>query len=120
MEMNTEELEKRLAEMEKTKAQKMHAKDRISSEMDALDIEVARQMMKEAGDELAADHTTDMGKKLMLQAMIERVDLFPERLDNGRYVKGVTFKFPVMLEGEMTDQWWYKESTVETVSLIRT
>ena len=166
MEMNTEELEKRLAEMEKTKAQKMRAKDRISSEMDALDIEddaayemeysdlqlrqralyseiadidrmihdtkadlqkqadavatveVARQMMKEAGDELAADHTSDMGKKLMLQAMIERVDLFPERLDNGRYVKGVTFKFPVMLEGEMTDQWWYKESTVETVCLL--
>lgn len=79
---------------------------------------VARQMMKEAGDELAADHTSDMGKKLMLQAMIERVDLFPERLDNGRYVKGVTFKFPVMLEGEMTDQWWYKESTVETVCLL--
>ena len=75
-------------------------------------------MMKEAGDELAADHTSDMGKKLMLQAMIERVDLFPERLDNGRYVKGVTFKFPVMLEGEMTDQWWYKESTVETVCLL--
>ena len=163
MEMNTEELEKRLAEMEKAKAQKMCAKDCIFSEMNASDIEdvvayemensdlqlrqralyseitdidrmihdtkadlqkqsdavatveVARQMMKEAGDELAADHTTDMGKKLMLQAMIERVDLFPERLHNGRYVKGVTFKFPVMLEGEMTDQWWYKESTVEAL-----
>ena len=50
--------------------------------------------------------------------MIERVDMFPERLDNGRYVNGVTFKFPVILEGEMTDQWWYKESTVETVALL--
>ena len=61
---------------------------------------------------------TDMGRKLILQVMIERVHLFPERLDNGRYVKGVTFKFPVMLEGEMTDHWWYKRSPVETVCCL--
>ena len=65
-----------------------------------------------------AEHTLDLGKKLMLQVMVEKVDLFPERLENGRYVKGVTFKFPVMLEGEMTDQWWYKQNTVEAVVLI--
>ena len=166
MQINTDELEKRLEELEKSKSQKMRAKDRLSSEMDALDteddavyemeysdlqlrqkalyaeiaeismmihdtkadlqkqadavttVEVARKLMEEAGNELMAEHTSDLGKKLMLQAMVEKVDLFPERLDNGRYVKGVTFKFPVMLEGEMTDQWWYKHNTVETVVLM--
>ena len=166
MQINTDELEKRLEELEKSKSQKMRAKDRLSSEMDALDteddavyemeysdlqlrqkalyaeiaeismmihdtkadlqkqadavttVEVARKLMEEAGNELMAEHTSDLGKKLMLQAMVEKVDLFPERLDNGRYVKGVTFKFPVMLEGEMTDQWWYKQNPVETVCLL--
>ena len=37
--MDVTELEKRLEELEKTKSQKMRAKDRLSSEMDALDIE---------------------------------------------------------------------------------
>ena len=76
---------------------------------------LARKMMKEAGDDLAADHTTNMGKKLMLQVVIERVNLFQEKQVNGRYVKEVTFKFPVMLEGEVTDHWWYKRSPVESV-----
>lgn len=161
--VNTEEIEKRIANLEKERAIKERAKDKLSQEMDALTtededvyeleyadlqirqralyaeiasinkslaklheemqekadakatVDTAIKMMLEAGDELVAEHTTDLGKKTMLQAMVEKVELFPERLDNGRYVKGITFRFPVMLEGEMTSQWWYKENTVETV-----
>ena len=163
---DTKELEKRLAELEKIRAQKTRAKDRLSSEMDSLDaaddetydmlysdlvtrqkgiyteianldkqiqnikadiqkqsdaevtVQMAHQLLLDLGEKLQDDSVSDADKKRVLQAMVEKVELFPERLENGRYVKGITFKFPVMLEGEMTDQWWYKENPVEAVVLI--
>ena len=76
---------------------------------------MAHQLLLDLGEKLQDDSVSDADKKRVLQAMVEKVELFPERLENGRYVKGITFNFPVMLEGEMTDQWWYKENPVETV-----
>ena len=80
--------------------------------------ETAQKILAGAGDLLFSDEVEDAGKKLLLNAMIEKVELFPERLKNGRYVKGITFNFPVMLDGEITSEWWYKENTVETVCLM--
>ena len=158
------ELQKRLDEVEKTRRQKVTMKDRISVDLDSIDLsdetaemeyadlkarqkkiyeeiividreirdikgnmkhqadskatlKTARRLMEEAGEKLLADDIEDIGKKLMLQCMIEHVDLYEEKT-NGRYVKGITFNFPVMLDGEITEQWWDKGNPVETVVLM--
>lgn len=55
--------------------------------------------------------------------MLERVDVFKEPLPDGRWVKSVTFKFPVVIGDEISEYWeatdvpedvWKKESHVET------
>ena len=52
---------------------------------------------------------TDAQKKGVMQAVLERVELYPERQENGRYVKAVKFQFPVLFEGETPTDWWYTE-----------
>lgn len=126
---DTKELEKRLAELEKIRAQKTRAKDRLSSEMDSLDaaddetydmlysdlvtrqkgiyteianldkqiqnikadiqkqsdaevtVQMAHQLLLDLGEKLQDDSVSDADKKRVLQAMVEKVELFPERLE---------------------------------------
>ena len=61
---------------------------------------------------------TDAQKKEVVQAVLERVELYPERQENGRYVKAVKFQFPVLFEGETPTDWWYTEEHDETVVLM--
>ncbi|MCD7891985.1 MAG: hypothetical protein LUG26_09735, partial [Ruminococcus sp.] len=46
---------------------------------------------------------------------IERVDIFPERQPDGRWVKSIDFCFPVVLDGTELTHWSRSESNVETV-----
>ena len=75
----------------------------IQKQSDAeVTVQMAHQLLLDLGEKLQDDSVSDSDKKRVLQAMVEKVELFPERLENGRYVKGITFKFPVMLERENT------------------
>ena len=88
----------------------------IQKEADAkVSLTSAVEMLVDLGQNFNSDKYTDQEKKGMLNEVIERVDLFPERLDNGRYVQGITFKFPIIIDGKVTRQWWSKEHTEETV-----
>lgn len=91
----------------------------IQKEADAkVSLTSAVEMLVDLGQNFNSDKYTDQEKKGMLSEVIERVDLFPERLPNGRYVKGITFKFPIILDGKPTRQWWYKQDTDETAALF--
>lgn len=62
------------------------------------------------------DKFTDAEKKELMGSFIERVDIYPERLPDGRFLKHIKFRFPVYFDGKETDEIsWDKESTVETV-----
>lgn len=62
---------------------------------------------------------TDAEKKEFMGSFIERVDIYPERLPDGRFLKHIKFRFPVYFNGQETDEIsWDKESTVETVCLL--
>lgn len=62
---------------------------------------------------------TDAEKKEFMGSFIERVDIYPERLPDGRFLKHIKFRFPVYFNGQETDEiGWDKESTVETVVLL--
>lgn len=60
----------------------------------------------------------DADKKALIGAIVERVEIFPERQPDGRWVKAIKFQFPVLLAEEEPTEWWYAENSVETVVLI--
>ena len=107
----------------------------ISAEQDKLNKDFQKQASAENAIkvlEFYRDHFSDEGgnqhyKKQVYQEMLERVDIFKEPLPDGRWVKSVTFKFPVVIGDEISDYWeatdvpedvWKKESHVETVCLL--
>lgn len=51
-----------------------------------------------------------------MNSFVEQVDIYPDRLPSGRFLKHIKFRFPVYFQGQMVDEIsWDKESTVETV-----
>lgn len=51
----------------------------------------------------------------------ESIELYPERLENGKFLKHIHFRFPVYYNGTVIDDIsWENESTVETVVLLST
>lgn len=66
------------------------------------------------------DRFTDAEKKEFISSFVERVDIYPEKQEDGRILKHIKFRFPVFFNGkEVQDFSWDDESTVETVVLIQ-
>ncbi len=67
---------------------------------------------------------TDLEKKEFLRDFIESVEIYPEKMDNGRMLKQINFNFPVYYDGEVSREinlpeiWLLNENTVETVVLL--
>lgn len=65
------------------------------------------------------DRFTDAEKKEFISSFVERVDIYPEKQEDGRILKHIKFRFPVFFNGkEVQDFSWDDESTVETVVLL--
>ena len=62
---------------------------------------------------------TDLEKKEFLRDFIESVEIYPEKLDNGRMLKQINFNFPVYYDGEVGKEIrLLNENTVECVVLM--
>ena len=65
------------------------------------------------------DKFTDTEKKQFMNSFIEKIEIFDEVQADGRFLKEITFKFPVFWNGkECNTISWDKETTVETVVLM--
>lgn len=72
------------------------------------------------------EHFPDVSVKEVYQEMLDSVELFPEALPDGRWCKAVHFKFPVIIGGETSKDWyaddlpdgWNLETQDETVILL--
>ena len=68
------------------------------------------------------DKMTDAEKKEVLASFIERVDIFPEPKENGQILKSITFRIPIVFDGDTGNQvsisFPNENVTVETVTLI--
>lgn len=65
------------------------------------------------------DKFTDKEKKEFLGSFISSVEIYPDRLPDGRILKSIHFNFPIFYEGkEIESLCWDKETTVETVVLL--
>lgn len=59
---------------------------------------------------------TDLEKKEFLRDFIESVEIYPEKMDNGRMLKQINFNFPVYYDGEVGKEIrLLNENTVEWV-----
>lgn len=65
------------------------------------------------------DKFTDMEKKTFLGSFIEKIEIYPRELPNGRFLKSIHFRFPLFYEGEeIIGLRWDNEVTHETVVLL--
>ena len=54
-----------------------------------------------------------------MKAFIEKIELYPEKREDGCWIKHITFNFPIPLEGkEVTELCLEKGTTLETVCLL--
>ena len=67
---------------------------------------------------------TDAEKKRFINSFVERVDIYEEEQENGRFLKSIKFRFPIYYNGAETqevdfsdDSWDYQRS-LETVCLL--
>ena len=65
------------------------------------------------------DKLSDAEKKEFMGTFVESIELYQERLENGKFLKHIHFRFPVYYNGTVIDDIsWKNESTVETVVLL--
>ena len=64
------------------------------------------------------EEMTDLERKEFLYTLIERIDLFPERQENGSILKRIRFKFRVDYDAEAGGRVLLNENDVETVVLL--
>jgi len=71
-----------------------------------------------AFDELYGE-MDESGKKELLRAIIERIDLFPEKREDGCWIRNIVFTFPVPIQGHEVKELPLEKSTlIETVCLL--
>ena len=64
------------------------------------------------------EEMTDLERKEFLNIFIERIDLFPERQEDGSILKRIRFKFRVDYDAENGGKVLLNENDVETVCLL--
>ena len=65
------------------------------------------------------DKTTDGDKKRLYNLLIKEIQIYEEKQADGRWIKSITFNFPIYYNGDMVeDISWVTDSTNETVCLL--
>ena len=62
------------------------------------------------------DHIDDMpdsDKKLMMNLLIEKVEIYEEKQKDGRWVKSVQFKIPLNVDGKLVDTMFFDDEDTE-------
>lgn len=65
------------------------------------------------------EEISDLERKEFLNTLIQRIDLFPERQENGSILKQIRFKFRVDYDAEDGGKVLLSKNDVETVVLLR-
>ena len=65
------------------------------------------------------DKFSDAEKKEFISSFIESVEIYPEKLQGGRFLKRIEFRFPVFFNDQQVDMLsWDEKGTVKTVVLM--
>lgn len=94
---------------------------KMSEKVDVSTLEAEREQLRKQLRQVIGAKTklTDLEKKEFLRDFIESVEIYPEKMDNGRMLKQINFNFPVYYDGEVGKEIrLLNENTVETVVLL--
>ena len=61
---------------------------------------------------------TDLEKKEFYHTFVERIDIYPEQTEDGRWLKRIEFKFPVSYDDDKSEKWLINENDVESICLL--
>ena len=92
-----------------------------------LSVEVYKRIIDEMIDNI--DDMTDADKKMLMNLLIEKIEIYTEKQKDGRWIKSVQFKIPLNIDGKAVDTLFFddEEDTenslptgkhVETVCLL--
>ena len=55
------------------------------------------------------DDVSDADKKVLMNALLDKVEIFKEKQKNGRWVKSVQFKIPLNIDGKPVDTMFFDD-----------
>ena len=76
-----------------------------------LSAEVYKRIIDEMLDHI--DDMPDSDKKLMMNLLIEKVEIYEEKQKDGRWVKSVQFKIPLNVDGKLVDTMFFDDEDTE-------
>lgn len=76
-----------------------------------LSAEVYKRIIDEMLDHI--DDMPDSDKKLMMNLLIEKVEIYEEKQKDGRWVKSVQFKIPLNVDGKLVDTMFFDDDDTE-------
>ena len=64
------------------------------------------------------DDVSDADKKILMNALLEKVEIFKEKQEDGRWVKSIQFKIPLNVDGKLVDTMFFddEEDTENSLS----
>ena len=73
-----------------------------------LSVEVYKRIIDEMLEQI--DDMPDADKKTMINLLLKKIEIYPEKQKDGRWVKSVQFKIPLNIDGETVDTMCFDDS----------
>ena len=70
-----------------------------------LSVEVYKRIIDEMIDNI--DDMTDADNKMLMNLLIEKIEIYPEKQKDGRWIKSVQFKIPLNIDGKAVDTLYF-------------
>lgn len=72
-----------------------------------LSVEVYKRIIDEMIDNI--DDMTDADKKMLMNLLIEKIEIYTEKQKDGRWIKSVQFKIPLNIDGKAVDTLYFDD-----------
>ena len=122
--------DKKVSDLQRRYDEQYDKAEAIETQID----EINTQMLSIRQEKISADNVyqlllafdklyntfTEVEQRDFMRAFIERIDIYPEKPDNGCWIRSIVFNFPMPVQGrEIKSLPLESESTVESVTLLQ-
>ena len=59
------------------------------------------------------DDMNDANKKTLMNLLIEKIEIYPEKQEDGRWIKSIQFKIPLNIDGQVVNTLFFDEEDTE-------
>ena len=82
-----------------------------NAEGENLSTEVYKRIIDEMLDNI--DDMNDANKKTLMNLLIEKIEIYPEKQEDGRWIKSIQFKIPHNIDGQVVNTLFFEEEDTE-------